>query len=134
MTKLAAFTGAIVLALVVVAAASGGQTSASTDLLAPGPLSGQTLYVTFTVVSTTPVVPYEYALENTCTYPPKTFGHRTLGQHDAIVTWTDEDADHNPVVTMPVYLQSVPTGSACRIALVDNNTVVKGSAVTYTVG
>ena len=35
----------------------------------------------FTVFGTTPVVPYEYALENVCVYPTKLSGHFTLGQH-----------------------------------------------------
>jgi hypothetical protein len=98
------------------------------------PTAGATLNVTFTVFGSIPVVPYEYALQNTCVYPPKTFGHFTLGQRDDIVTWTDQDAFGNPRVTMPVYLQSVPAGSTCKVSLMDNNTVVKGSTKSYTVG
>jgi hypothetical protein len=132
MTKLAAFT-AVLVALAAATAAGAAPNTASTVLQPPGAVSGTTLYVTFTVYGTTPVVPYEYALENTCVYPPKPYGHYTLGQHDAIVTWTDQDANGNPQVTMPVYLQSVPAGSTCKVALVDNNTVVKGSQVSYAV-
>jgi hypothetical protein len=43
------------------------------------------------------------------------------------VAWTDQDPFGNPQVTMPVYLLSVPSGSSCRVSLVKNNTVVKGS-------
>jgi hypothetical protein len=102
---------------------------ASSELL-NAPASGTTLDVRFTVFGTTPVVPYEYALENVCAYPK---GHFTLGQHDDIVYWTNQDAGGNPQVTMPVYLQSVPAGASCKVSLVRNNTVVKGSTKSYTV-
>jgi len=130
MKTLAAFATAALLALVTVAAAGAQPNTASTVLLG-APTSGQTLEVTFTVFGTTPVVPFEYALQNTCAYPK---GHFTLGQRDDIVTWTDQDAAGNPQVTLPVYLQSVPAGASCKVALVANNTVVKGSAVSYSVG
>jgi hypothetical protein len=34
---------------------------------------------------------------------------------------------------MPVYLESVRTGSTCKGSLLKNNTAVKGSTVAYTV-
>ena len=120
----------VLVALIAVSAAGAGPNTASTALVGT-PTSGQTLYVTFTVFGSAPVVPYEYALQNTCAYPK---GHFTLGQHDDIVAWTDQDVNGNPQVTMPVYLQSVPAGANCKVSLVKNNTVVKGSAVSYTVG
>jgi hypothetical protein len=75
-------------------------------------------------------VPYEYALQNTCAYPK---GHFTLGQHDDIATWTDQGPGGEPQVTMPVYLETVPVGATCKVSLVKNNTVVKGSTQTYSV-
>jgi hypothetical protein len=121
----------VVLVALAAASAAGAQpNSAATTWGSQTPTSGQTLLVTFTVFGTTPVVPYEYALQNTCAYPK---GHFTLGQHDDIVTWTDRDADGNPQVTMPVYLQSVPAGATCKVSLVANNTAVKGSTQSYTV-
>ena len=79
-------------------------------------------------------MPFEYAIDNVCVYPAKPFGHYTLGQHDAIVTWTDVDPSGKPQVTMPVYLQSVPPGSTCKVSLTEGNVVVKGSTVSYSVG
>jgi len=117
----------------VVATAAGAAPNSATTTFGGTPTSGQTLAVTFTVFGSIPVVPYEYAIQNTCVYPPKAFGHFTLGQRDDIVLWTDSDAHGNPQVTMPVYLQSVPAGSTCKVSLMDNNTVVKGSTVPYTV-
>jgi len=125
---------AVVLAALIAVAGAGAAQNTATTVLGSTPTSGQTLNVTFTVFGSQPVVPYEFALENTCVYPPKLGGHFTLGQHDAVVAWTAIDASGNPQVTMPVYLQSVPSGSSCRVSLVDNNTVVKGSTVAYVVG
>jgi hypothetical protein len=137
-----AVLGAVAATALSVAVAAGAAPNSATTI--PGidpvtnvtstPVAGGTFYVKFTVFGTQPVVPYEYALQNTCVYPPKPWGHYTLGQHDAIATWTDSDSQHNPQVTMPVYLQSVPAGSTCRVSLMDNNTVVKGSTYSYTVG
>ena len=89
--------------------------------------------VTFTVFGGTPVTPYEYALQNVCITPGQKGGGFTIGQHDPIVYWTDQDANGNPQVTMPVYLESVPAHSSCKVSLVRNNTAVKGSTVAYTV-
>lgn len=127
--RLVALAGALLIALATASSASAQPNTASTTL-GGTPTAGDTLYVTFTVFGSTPVVPYEYALQNTCAYPK---GHFTLGQHDDIVYWTAQDADGNPQVTMPVYLQSVPSGASCKVSLVRNNTAVKGSTVAYTV-
>jgi hypothetical protein len=109
---------------------AGAQPNSATSQLMTAPVSGATLSVKFTVFGTTPVVPYEYAVQNTCAYPK---GHFTLGQHDDIVYWTDQDGSGNPQVTMPVYLQSVPAGASCKVSLVANNTAVKGSTTSYIV-
>jgi hypothetical protein len=132
--RILAALAAIVLAALIAVAGAGAMQNTATTVLDNAPTSGQTLDVTFTVFGSQPVVPYEYALENTCVYPPKLGGHFTLGQHDAVAAWTATDPSGNPQVTLPVYLQSVPSGSSCRVSLLDNNTVVKGSTVGYTVG
>jgi hypothetical protein len=121
---------AAVAAMALVCANAGAAPNSASTVLGGTPTSGQTLDVTFTVFGTTPVVPYEYALQNTCSYPKGGFKQ---GQHDDIVYWTDQDPNGNPMVTMPVYLQSVPSGASCRVSLMRNNTAVKGSTVNYTV-
>jgi hypothetical protein len=133
MRTLAALTTVVLVALAVATAAGAAQNSAQTDLVNPPPTSGATLNVRFTVFGGTPVVPYEYALENVCITPGAKRGGFTVGQHDAIVYWTDEDAQGDPQVTMPVYLESIPAGSSCKVSLVKNNVAVKGSTVAYTV-
>lgn len=125
-----AITAVVLVALALVTAAGAGTTTATTSWGTQVPTSGQTLYVTFVIFTTAPVVPYEYALQNTCAYPQ---GHFTLGQRDDITAWTDTDPAGNPQVTMPVYLQSVPADAVCKVSLVSKNTVVKGSTQTYTV-
>jgi hypothetical protein len=134
MKTLAGLATAILLALGAATAAAAPATSAS-PALGGTPTSGQTLAVTFTLFTTKPVVPYEYAIENVC-ITTKSAGHYTIGQHDDIVAWTNTDdgtPTGNPQVTMPVYLQSVPAGSSCRVSLVEGNVAVKGSTVAYTV-
>ena len=116
--------------LLAVSAAGAQPNSATTELLGI-PTAGQTLDVRFEVSGTTPVVPFEYALQNTCALKG---GHFTLGQHDDIIYWSDTDGNGKPDAIMPVYLQSVPAGASCRIYLVRNNTAVKGSTQSYTVG
>jgi hypothetical protein len=133
MKTLAAFAAVVLSALAVVAAAGAQPNSATTMLLNPPPTSGTTLDVQFTVFGGTPVVPYEYALQNVCITPGQKGGGFTIGQHDPIVYWTDQDSQGNPQVTMPVYLESVPAGSSCKVSLVRNNTAVKGSTVAYSV-
>jgi hypothetical protein len=130
MKTLAALATVLLVALATAAAAGAQPNTASTALSDPNPASGTTLYVTFTVFGDAPVVPYDYALQNTCAYPK---GHFTLGQHDDIATWTDQGPGGVPQVTLPVYLESVPAGAACKVSLVKNNTIVKGSTQAYTV-
>ena len=134
MRRLAILT-AVTASLVLATTAGAGTSSATTSFNGETPTAGQTLDVTFTIFTTAPVVPYQYALQNTCVYPPtKSSGAFKLGQHDAIAAWTDTDAAGHPMVTMPVYLQSVPAGSSCKVSLVDsNNVAVKGSTVSYAV-
>jgi hypothetical protein len=131
MRRLAILAAVGATALVAATAVTAAPNNATTTIGTP--TAGATLDVTFTVFGSIPVVPYEYAVQNTCVYPPKAYGHYTLGQRDDIVLWTDTDEFGNPRVTMPVYLQSVPAGSTCKVSLMDNNTVVKGSTVSYTV-
>src|SRR3954454_15453195 len=130
MKRWIALASIVSVALAIVASAGARPNSATVQLLGP-PVAGDTLFVKFEVAGGTPVVPFEYALQNTCALKG---GHFTLGQTDDIVYWSDTDTDGNPDVIMPVYLQSVPVGAACRVSLIANNTVVKGSSASYTVG
>jgi hypothetical protein len=117
------------LALAFAAPAAAGQTSGTTSFTGQTPTSGQTLLVTATLTSNTPTVPYEYAIQNECAYPKK---GSTL-QNDDIVNWDQSLPDGTPQVTMPIYLQSVPTGAKCKVYLLHGNVVIKGTTTSYTV-
>ena len=93
------------------------------------PVAGTTLEVEAFIDSVYPVVPFEYAIQNECQLPNK--GARTI-QRDDIVYWTDVDGGL-PHAIMPVYLQSIPEGSKCKVFLMRGNVQVKGSVTSYTV-
>jgi hypothetical protein len=121
----------LVLALGVAGQATAGPPTTGSIVLIDAPTSGETMNVDASVHSNTPVVPYEYAIRNECGIAGKP-GYSI--QQDDIVYWTSGTLT-DPHVTMPIYLQSVPSGSKCKVFLIRNGTVtVKGSTVSYTVG
>jgi hypothetical protein len=130
MKRLTAVATAMLAALLLATPASAGQATGTTHLDG-APISGTTVDVDATVKSAGPVVPYEYAIQNECVFPHR--GGSSL-QHDDIVYWTDTGPGGVPLATMPIDLGSVPTGSSCKVFLLHNNVVVKGSTTQYTVG
>lgn len=110
---------------------------------AVGPISGRTIVppdpqasgttisveAVIEVADVVPVVPFEYAIQNECSLPDR--GGRTI-QHDDIVYWIDE-VDDFPHTVMPIYLQSIPKDSKCKVFLMRGNTQVKGSVTSYVV-
>jgi hypothetical protein len=128
MKRSTAIATGILAALIAATPASAGPISGDTNLLDP-PVTGTTVDVEASVDSVIPVVPYEYAIQNECSLPDK--GGRTI-QRDDIVYWTYEE-DGVPHAVMPVYLQSIPEGSKCKVFLMRNNTQVKGSVTSYMV-
>src|SRR6476469_8260820 len=94
----------LVLALGIAGPAAAGPPITGKIVLVDAPTSGQTLTVDASVHSNTPVVPYEYAVRNECGIAGKP-GYST--QQDDIVTWTSQDANGDPHVRLPIYLQSV---------------------------
>ena len=127
--SVAAATGLLAVVLVAAPASAGPLFTGDTDLLGV-PVSGATLNVEVSVTSVGPVVPYEFQIQNECQLPAK--GGRTV-QRDDIATWVFED-DGDPHTTMPVYLQSIPEGSKCKVFLTRGNVQLKGSVTSYTVG
>ncbi len=130
MKRLSGIAAGVVAGLVVAssAIAAGPPPSGTTQLLAT-PTTGTTVMVRVTVHSVSPVVPGEYAIQNECQLPDRT---RTY-QRDDIIYWTDTTSNGDPQTDMPVYLQSVAAGASCKVFLIRNNNVVKGSTSTYTV-
>jgi len=130
MRRTAIATG--ILAALVLTAPVGavGPISGDTDIPELQP-AGTTMLVDafIEVADVIPVVPYEYAIQNECSLPNR--GGRTI-QHDDIVYWTDEVGEF-PHTVMPIYLQSIPARSKCKVFLMRGNTQVKGSVSTYDV-
>jgi len=126
--SIAAVAG-VLLALVIASPAAAVPTSGQTHIVGT-PTSGQTFDVLASVHSVTPVVPYEYAIQNECSVPGKP---GSTIQNDDIVYWTSISTDGDPQATMPIHLESVPQNATCKVFIVRNNTVVKGSTTSYTV-
>lgn len=127
--RMAVATG-VLAALLVAAPVSAGPPYTGTSTLLNAPETGQTINVEVSVTSNTPVVPYEYAIQNECAFPQRA---GSSYQRDDIVYWTFFEGANVPHAVMPVYLQSVPAGSKCKVFLIRNNTAVKGSTTSYTV-
>jgi len=128
MRKLTAIATGALVALIVASPVSAGPITGDTELLGP-PVTGATLDVEVSIDSVIPVVPFEYAIQNECNLGSK--GGRTV-QRDDIVYWTFEE-DGTPHAVMPVYLQSIPAGTSCKVLLMRGNNQVKGSVESYTV-
>ena len=128
MRRLSAIATGALVALIVVSPVSAGPITGATELLG-SPITGTTLEVEVSIDSVIPVVAYEYAIQNECNLGSK--GGRTV-QRDDIVYWTFEE-DNTPHAVMPVYLQSIPAGTDCKVFLMRGNNQVKGSVTSYTV-
>ena len=115
-------------------ALAGPPTTGTTALLADPVVSGTAVDVDVSVVSDIPVVPYEYAIQNECFFDGKPSGPPDSFQRDDIVNWNFSDSTGTiPHAIMTVYLNTVPADSVCKVFLVKNNQVVKGSTTTYDV-
>jgi hypothetical protein len=128
MKRSTAIAAGILAALIAATPVSAGPITGTTNPLDPW-VTGTTVDVDVSIDSVIPVVPYEYDIQNECSLPNK--GGRTI-QRDAIVDWTYEVGDV-PHAVMPIYLQSIPAGSKCKVVLMRNNTQVKGSVTSYRV-
>ena len=133
MKRFAIAATASLAALALVTTASAGTVTGTTTLLT-APVAGSTVDVDVAAVSEIPVVPYEYTINNACNFAGKPNGRPDSTQRDPIVNWVYSDPSNTvPHAIMPVYLNNVPAGSLCRVYLMRNNQVVKGSTTTYTV-
>ena len=129
MKRSVAAAAGLLAAVLVAGTASAGPLYTGHTELQGAPTSGATLDVEVSVTSAGPVVPYEFQIQNECQLPNK--GARTV-QRDDIVEWVYE-VDQVPHTIMPVYLQSIPAGSKCKVFLTRGNVQLKGSVSSYTV-
>ena len=129
MHRVIGLAAGLLAAALVVGPASAGPPYQGSIMLLGVPTTGDTLRVDAVVVTNTPVVAYEYAINNQCAFPTR---KGSSSQTDAIVTWTYE-LDGLPHAVLPIYLQSVPSGSSCKVFLTRNGVVVKGTTTAYAV-
>ncbi len=129
--KLVAITATV--AVLVFAATLPALAAPNTGTTDPGPaISGSQVDVEVTVSGSTPIVAGEYDVQNQCYFNGKASGNADSIQRDTIVYWFDVGGV--ATATMPLYFHDIPAGSACKVFLIKNNTVVKGSTTVYTVG
>lgn len=129
MRRTAAITTAILGVLLLAGPVSAGPLYRGTTQLLGAPTSGTTLTVEVSVQSVGPVVPYEFQIQNECQLPQR--GGSTV-QRDDIVDWVYVSGG-DPTTRMPVHLQSIPSGSTCKVLLTRGNVQLKGSVTSYTV-
>lgn len=135
MKRLSALAGLVLLLTGVPATAMAGQGTGSTELLGV-PVAGGSVDVQVEVISATPVVAYEYSIVNQCWFTGRASGPSDSYQRDDIVNWVFSSPPAHgtvPQAIMPVDLTSVPEGATCKVSLVKNNTLVKGSVTKYVV-
>ncbi len=128
--SLAISAGVLGVLLLAAPVSAGPLYRGTTDLQGATATAGTTLWVEVSVQSEGPVVPYEFQIQNECQLPNR--GGRTV-QRDDIVEWVYVEGD-DPTTQMPVYLQSIPAGSKCKVFLTRGNVQLKGSVTSYTVG
>ena len=129
--KLLAVLAAVVLLMLAGSLTASAAPNTGTTTLGTA-VSGSQVDVDVSVTGGMPIVPYEYAIQNQCYFNGKASGNPDSFQRDDIVFWFDVGGVAH--ATMPVYFHDIPAGSACKVFLIRNNTVVKGSTTIYPVG
>lgn len=125
------------MALGVATAAVAGTASGTTEILgdaAPDAVTDTPTDVEVTIKTGAPVVPYEYSLVNKCWFSGKTSGPSdSYERFDLIGPWSEPAPGDPPTTIETVNVQPVPAGAKCKVYVIKNNTVVKGSTTIYSV-
>jgi hypothetical protein len=133
--RLTIFAVLVILALgatVTVIASAPTGTTTLLDL----PTAGSSAELDVSIVSGTPVVPHEYAVQNECYFSGKTSGLPDSVQREDVVNWiysAPPPYGGQPHAIMTLDLAAVPAGSLCRVFLVKGTSVVQGSTTNYRV-
>jgi hypothetical protein len=142
MKVIAVVVAPVLLALSLVAVVNAAPASGTTAILGkaserPTYSSGNSAFantptdVDVSIVGGAPIVPYEYSVENRCWFSGRTSGPSdSYERFDLIGPWFNVGG--KPHTTVTVNNNPVPTGS-CKVAIVHNNTSVKGSTTTYAI-
>ena len=137
--KLIAVVAGMVLFVLSVSVVAAGQASGTTTILGPsgGPYdfsahANTPTDVDVSITGGAPIVPYEYSILNQCWFSAKISGPSdSYERFDLIGPWFDVGG--TPHTTVTVNNNPVPANAACKVSIVHNNTVVKGSTTIYTV-
>ena len=122
-----------ILAVGAVQVAVAGTASGTTDPIGTA-FADTPIDVEVTINTTAPVVPYEYSLINKCWFSGKTSGPSdSYERFDLLGPWFEPEAGDPPTTIETVNVQPVPAGAKCKVYIIKNNTVVKGSTTTYSV-
>jgi hypothetical protein len=135
MIRLTVFAVLALLALGVTVTVIASTATGATTLL-DLPTAGSSAELDVSVVSGTPVVPHEYALQNECHFSGNVSAPPDSVQKDDIVKWTysaPPPYGEAPHAIMAVRLDEVPAGSICQVFLVKGGSVVQGSTSRYRV-
>jgi hypothetical protein len=133
--RLTIFAGLAILALGATVTVIASTATGATTLL-DLPTAGSSAELDVSVVSSTPVVPGEYALQNECHFSGNISAPPDSVQRDDIVKWiysAPPPYGDVPHAIMTVNLEAVPAGSICRIFLIKGTSVVQGSTTKYRV-
>jgi hypothetical protein len=137
MKRISVLSMAALLTLGVVTIAFAGTATGTTEILgaaAPDAVTDTPTDVEVTINTTAPVVPYEYSLVNKCWFDGKTSGPSdSYERFDLIGPWFEPQPGDPPTTIETVNVQPVPAGAKCKVYIVKNNTIVKGSTTTYDV-
>jgi hypothetical protein len=137
MKRIIALSLAGALALGTVAVAVAGTATGTTEILgaaAPNAISDTPTDVEVTINTKAPVVPYEYSLVNKCWFSGKTSGPSdSYERFDLLGPWFEPNPGDPPTTIETVNVQPVPAGAKCKVYVIKNNTVVKGSTTIYNV-
>jgi hypothetical protein len=137
MKRISVLSMAALLTLGVVTIAFAGTATGTTEILgapAPDAITDTPTDVEVTINTTAPVVPYEYSLVNKCWFDGKTSGPSdSYERFDLIGPWFEPQPGDPPTTIETVNVQPVPAGAKCKVYIVKNNTIVKGSTTTYDV-
>jgi hypothetical protein len=132
---------AALLAICLAAVAVAGPATGTTEVLGPtgGPYDGQAHEDTPTdievaIITSAPVVPYEYSVVNKCWFDGKTSGPSdSYERFDLAGPWFEPEPGDPPTMIVSVNVQPVPEGAKCKVLIMKDNTAVKGSTTAYEV-
>ena len=112
--------------------ASAGPTSGSTTILTDPIVGGGEITVRATIGGVYPVVSYDYALLNQCWFKGRYSGHYDSSEtYPLLGPWYDAGgAAYSDEV---VNLNSIPSGSVCRVSVVRGGPTIKGTTTSYAV-